>query len=171
MRGLQYSVRLSASHSVTQQKSGSQRWQPHKDWNKNQNVALDILSPLNMPYFFCFNYFSRNNHKQWLEMPPKVTPYSCEQAISLLPVVVLHYTIFSVVYRSAWSFIFKLLVKWVPLVCLSFSYEDSINVYRFITRVAYWLAQALHIDLHELHIGIFTLMLLQINYSYGLCNS
>ncbi len=28
-------------------------------------------------------------------------------------------------------------------------YEDSINVYHFIARVAYQLAQALHIDVHE----------------------
>ncbi len=33
------------------------------------------------------------------------------------------------------------------------------------------LNQALHIDLHELHIGIFILILRQVNYSVGLCNS
>ncbi len=35
----------------------------------------------------------------------------------------------------------------VSVACmLSFSYEDSINVYRFIARVAYQLAQAIYID-------------------------
>ncbi len=60
----------------------------------------------------------------------------------------------------------------VSVACmLSFSYEDSINVYHFIARVAYRLAQTLHINLHELHMGIFILILLQINYSFGLSNS
>ncbi len=40
----------------------------------------------------------------------------------------------------------------------------------FIARVAFQLAQALHSDLHELHIGIFILILLQIKYSVGLCS-
>ncbi len=36
---------------------------------------------------------------------------------------------------------------WLSVVCMwSFSYEDSINVYRFIELVAYLLAQAVHID-------------------------
>ncbi len=54
---------------------------------------------------------------------------------------------------------------------LSFSYENSINIYRFIARVAYKLAQALHINLHELLIDIITLILLQTNYSFGLSNN
>ncbi len=51
----------------------------------------------------------------------------------------------------------------VSVTCmLSFSYEDSINTYLSIERVAYRLTQAVHIDLHVLQIGIFILILLQI---------
>ncbi len=42
-------------------------------------------------------------------------------------------------------------------------YEESINAYRFTARVDYRLAQAVHINLLELQIGIFILVLLQIN--------
>ncbi len=50
----------------------------------------------------------------------------------------------------------------VSVACmLSFSYDDSIDIYHFIARIVYELAQAVHINLHELH-GIFILILLQI---------
>ncbi len=58
--------------------------------------------------------------KRWLVTPlPSPAPlprphshlYERNHIISLLPAVVLHYTIFSAVYRSAWSFTLKLLVR------------------------------------------------------------
>ncbi len=60
----------------------------------------------------------------------------------------------------------------VSVACmLSFLYEDRINVYSFIARVAYQLAQTLYIDVASIRIGIFILILLQINNSFRLCNS
>ncbi len=46
---------------------------------------------------------------------------------------------------------------------LSFFYEASIK-----STIS---LQELHIDLHELHIGIFVSILLLINYSFDLCSS
>ena len=96
-------------------------------------------------------------------MPPIVTPYSCEQIISVLSIVSLELLYFSVVYRSAWSSHWNSTGE-VSVACmLSSSYEDSINIYCLISRVICRLAQVLLIDLHELHIGVFILILLQIN--------
>ncbi len=53
---------------------------------------------------------------------------------------------------------------------LSLSYEDRILSTVSLLEL-HILAQALHINLHEVHIGIFILILLQINNSFGLCNS
>ncbi len=90
--------------------------------------------------------------------------------ISLLPAVVC-ITLFLSGLPECLEFLVETTGKASVACMLNFSYEDSINVYSFIERVAYQLAQALDIDLHELHIGIFILILLQINYSYCLCNS
>ncbi len=77
-------------------------------------------------------------------------PYSLEQIVSFLPILVLCYTI-----SQRFSGVLGETTVEVSVACmLSFSNEDSINVYRFIARVAYRLAQALHINLHELNIGI-----------------
>ncbi len=100
-------------------------------------------------------------------MPPIVTPYSREQIISLLPAVVLHYVILEAYWR-AWNLPLKLLVR-VSFVC--YAYEIAL-----MSTVS---LNELHIDLLKLyismcmniHIGIFILILFQINYSFGLCNS
>ncbi len=79
-------------------------------------------------------------------MAPVVTPYSLGQIISLLPAVVLHYIILSRL-PECLEFPIETTCE-VSVAC--FSYEDSFNVYSFIPRVAYQLAQALCIDLREL---------------------
>ncbi len=74
--------------------------------------------------------------------------HSCEQIISSLPgsSFALHYILSGL--PQCLEFPIETTGE-VNVTCmLSFSYEDSINVYRFIARVAYQLAQALHIDLH-----------------------
>ncbi len=72
--------------------------------------------------------FRLYNHKLLLVMLPIVTPYSCEQIISLLPTVVLHYTILSCLLECL-----EFLIEAETLsVACSFSYEDSINGYSFI---------------------------------------
>ncbi len=56
---------------------------------------------------------------------------------------------------------------------LSFSFEDSINVYSFTARVTYRLAQALCIDVHEHHIdAAFYIDTTQNElFFWSLCNS
>ncbi len=53
--------------------------------------------------------------------------HMCERVTVLsLSISQSHYTIFSAVHWTVWSFPLKLLVRWVSVVCmLSFSYEDS----------------------------------------------
>ena len=52
-KGLQYSVCLSVSQSFCHTtKSRTRKWQSPEVWNKHQNVALNILSPFNLPEFF-----------------------------------------------------------------------------------------------------------------------
>ncbi len=81
-------------------------------------------------------------------MSPIVTPYSHEQIISSLPAVVLHYHILSSL-PECLEFPTDITGEVSVASMLSFSYENSVNIYSFIARVAYQLLQALYIDLHE----------------------
>ncbi len=65
--------------------------------------------------------------------------------------VVLYYTIFSAV-PECLEFSVEITGEVSITFMLSFSYEDSINVYSFIAQVTYRPTQVLHMDLHELHI-------------------
>ncbi len=132
------------------------------------NVALNILVPLMCQNFLFFVFvfvlffqkklviFRLYDRKRLLVTLPIVTPYTHEQIFSLLPTIVLHYIFLSILSECGD----------VSITCmLSFSYEDSVNVYSFVARVAYRLAQALYLDVHaDIHIGIFILTLLQIYY-------
>ncbi len=100
---------------------------------------------------------------------PIVTLHSREQTISLLLAVVLHYIILSGLLECL-EFPIETTGEASVTCMLSFSYEDSINFYSFTAQTAYQPAQALYIDVCE-HYSIFILILLQINYSFGLCNS
>ncbi len=93
--------------------------------------------------------------------------YSCEQLFLCCPhSSALHYILSSL--PECLEFLIDTTGEVSVNCMLSFSYENSINVYRFIAQVAYQLALALHTDLHEQHNGIFILILLQINYSFSL---
>ena len=75
---------LSVSQSVSQlfchmTRNGSRRWLAPEDWNKHQNVALDILSPFNVLEFFVWadffqkqamSYFRLYDRKRLLVTPP-----------------------------------------------------------------------------------------------------
>ncbi len=72
--------------------------------------------------------------------PPIATSYSCEQLFSLLPMVVLYYIILSSLLECL-EFPIETTSE-VSISRLNLSYEDKINVYSFIARVAHRLAQA-----------------------------
>ncbi len=115
---------LCVSHSVTQQQ------QKKKDLEDGSLPKIETGIKM-LHWTFCvplmcqnFSFRKQTNKqkkqlvivrpydsKQLLLMPPFVMHHAREQIISLLPAVVMHYTIFSVVYRSAWSFPLKLLVR------------------------------------------------------------
>ncbi len=91
---------------------------------------------------------------------PLITFYSSEQIIYLLTAIVIALFLSSL--PECLEFPIETIGELSAACISSLSYEESINAYRFIARVAYRLAQV-HINLLELQIGIFILVLLQIN--------
>ncbi len=73
--------------------------------------------------------------------------------MSSLPAVVLHYHILSSL-PECLEFPTDITGEVSVASMLSFSYENSVNIYSFIVRVAYQLLQAFYIDLHETHFRV-----------------
>ncbi len=110
-RGLQYSVYLSVSQSVILSHT--------KKADFEDDSLLDILSPFKVPEFLVSTYFFR---KKQIFLGCTIISV-CWYSHAILTwdsfndygSFALHY--FSAIYRSAWSFPLKLLVRWVSLTC------------------------------------------------------
>ncbi len=158
-RVIQYSVCQSVSQSFCHTtKSGSWKWQSPEDWNKHPNVALDIFKTLWCARIFCLDliFFKKKlvilGHKIISNYSHAVFMWANNFFAARGS---LHYTVFSAVYHSVWSFPLKLLMRWESPVCfMNTPLTFTVSLHE------------LHIDLLKLYISTCMSYILAYSYWY-----